>query len=166
MSFSIDQFRDVVETTLNYMGPKYNTEEAVDLLLLTAAQESHMGTYLQQLGAGPAKGVYQMEPDTLEDLYNNYLMYKPRHQQVLEKFTVKFLNLEFQLTTNIAYQTAAARLQYFRKPFNLPKKSSFKDEYDYVVALAKIWKQYWNTPKGKGTVEEAVANWGRFVKNI
>ena len=45
-----------------------NTSPAIDLLMGTCAQESHMGTYLRQLGGGPALGIFQMEPFTFLDL--------------------------------------------------------------------------------------------------
>ena len=35
-------------------APKLYSEDAVELLLLTAAQESDLGTYTRQLGGGPA----------------------------------------------------------------------------------------------------------------
>jgi hypothetical protein len=46
------------------------------LLLGTALTESGDMHYLHQLGNGPALGVYQMEPTTHEDIYDNYLKYK------------------------------------------------------------------------------------------
>ena len=42
----------------------------------TAIVESGL-TYLKQHGDGPALGVWQIEPATHEDLYTNFLDYRP-----------------------------------------------------------------------------------------
>jgi hypothetical protein len=73
MAFDKKQFRDLIQRTLQDLG--MHSESAVNLLLGTAAQESQFGTYFRQIGGGPALGVFQMEPDTEIDIWDNYLRY-------------------------------------------------------------------------------------------
>ena len=143
---------------------KLDTQEAVDLLMLTAAQESCLGRYIRQKGGGPALGIFQMEPATLNDLYDNYLKYHDDKLKVLQSFRT-MCSLEMDLTGNLLYQIAAARLQYFRKPEKLPSKANYADAYGYVFELAKYWKKHWNTSAGKGTVKQAVQNYYQYVLN-
>jgi hypothetical protein len=75
MGLNVHQFRSyVLRPTLERIGLHSNSAEI--LLLGTALTESGDMHYLRQLGNGPALGVYQMEPTTHEDIYDNYLKYK------------------------------------------------------------------------------------------
>ena len=49
---------------------------AEELVLGTAIVESGL-TYLRQHGDGPALGLWQVEPSTQNDLYTNFLNYRP-----------------------------------------------------------------------------------------
>lgn len=60
----------IIRPTLVEMGHYSPAAEA--LLLGTAAHESHGGRYLSQI-RGPARGIYQMEPATHDDLWRHYL---------------------------------------------------------------------------------------------
>lgn len=139
--------------------------EAVDLLMLTAAQESHCGKYIYQFGKGPALGIFQMEPRTLEDLHQNYLYFRKGTSAKLEQFKTTFHF--FDLEGNIPYQIAAARLYYLRFPAIVPHREWFRadDDFLYVSALARYWKKYWNTYAGAGTVKEAINSYNLFVRN-
>ena len=48
---------------------------AEELVLGTAIVESSL-IYISQHGAGPALGLWQVEPATHDDLYANYLSYR------------------------------------------------------------------------------------------
>jgi hypothetical protein len=135
--------------------------EAVDLLMLTAAQESHCGKYIYQLGRGPARGIFQMEPRTLDDLYFNFLSFRRDLAEKLDMFRASYPELD--LEANIAFQIVAARLYYYRFPAIIPKWEWFKAEA-YINALAQYWKKYWNTYAGAGSVKEAVNNYNLYVK--
>ncbi|MEE9541175.1 MAG: hypothetical protein V3V85_06750, partial [Candidatus Thorarchaeota archaeon] len=56
------------------LWPGASREAAVNLLLGTVYQESTINgiTHLKQVG-GPALGIYQIEPDTEHDTWENYL---------------------------------------------------------------------------------------------
>lgn len=156
MAFNARQFRGlVVRPTLQYLTPDIPySEEAEDLLVMTAAHESHLGTYLKQLN-GPALGVYQMEPATLEDIWNNYLEYR---QDIKSKLYLLCGDVYYggpeELVTNLQFATAMARVHYYRVPEALPRSTDFETRSDYVRALAKYAKKYYNTEKGKATVED------------
>lgn len=147
------QFRElVVVPTLKYLDSVIPfSEEAVDLLMLTAAHESKGGTYLKQIN-GPALGIYQMEPETEADIWENYLDYRRKIWEKLEKLTGTAILLDRDgedLIHNLAYATAMARVHYFRVPQPLPKK----EEENYLLKLAAYAKVHYNTHLGKATPE-------------
>ena len=118
--------------------------------MLTAAQESHLGEYMYQIGNGPARGCWQMEPDTELDIWNNYVAFRPELIEMLSGYTTKSGN---DLRDNIAYQIVMARLHYKRVPEPIPSS---------VEGMAEYWKRYYNTYAGKGTAKEAVENYTRL----
>ena len=69
------QLRNLIRRVLIGIGGY--SEEAENLLMGTAAQESALGEYIRQLGNGPALGIFQMEPETFDDIVRNYLSYRP-----------------------------------------------------------------------------------------
>lgn len=155
MSINCTQLKnEIIKPTLEHLG--MYSESAVNLLLGTAAQESHMGKYIKQISGGPAVGIYQMEPATHDDIHTNYLSYRPG----LEDKVFEFLGnapstLAQHLIGNLFYATAMARLHYLRVKEPLPKA-------DDVEGLAEYWKDHYNTEAGKGTVEEFKENYARF----
>ncbi len=58
------QLRELIQVVLK----EYDlySRDAEELLMLTAATESNLGYYIKQKGGGPALGIFQCEPDTLE----------------------------------------------------------------------------------------------------
>ncbi len=131
------------------------SEAAENLLLGTAAQESQMGRYLRQIN-GPALGIYQCEPATHEDIFDNYLIYHGELLGAVTKLTVLHLPRTQQLAWNLMYATAIARIHYLRIKEPLPKA-------DDIVSLGCYWKNHYNTHLGKGTVEEYVKSYTAMV---
>lgn len=160
-----NQFREfVVVPTLKYLDPVISySEEAVDLLMMTAAHESKGGTYLKQI-KGPALGVYQMEPATHYDIYKNYLRFNPKIKSLLEDFTINagiILQEGEDMVFNLAYATAMARVHYYRVPKALPKRDVITEwvtpemrEDDYLRELAEYAKKHYNTYLGKAEPED------------
>lgn len=149
------QFRDLITETLTDLEPEipYNGA-AVELLMLTAAQESKLGTYLQQL-KGPALGVFQVEPATHDDLVQTFLKSRPTLVQKIKDIAgVDHFDSRL-LKFNLVYATIFARLVYFRKPSPLPGSD--------IEALATYWKKHYNTYLGAGTKEEAIENYRRYA---
>jgi len=127
---------------------------AVELLMLTAAQESKLGYYWRQLGQGPARGIFQMEPATEKSLWQNYLKYRPDKTAIIARYDTAD---EDDLWWNLGYQIIIARMKYLPVPEALP------NHFD-VEGMAEYWKKYWNTYEGKGTVQEAILNYFEYCK--
>lgn len=152
MSIDKGQLKELIVETLNEIN--MYSESAVNLLMGTAAQESHLGTYIKQI-KGPAKGVFQMEPLTCMDIYENYLIYQPQLlHYILENIAIKFSPNE--LVWNIKFSIIMCRLHYMRVPKKLPGS-------DNIHEMGCYWKKYYNTNLGKGTIEEFKRNYKRFI---
>lgn len=152
LMFDCKQFRQyVVRPALEDIG--LWSQEAEDLLVGTAAVESKLGTYLHQVGGGPAMGVFQMEPATHDDIWNNYLAYKDWKWN-LTKITNSYGAED--MIYNLRYAAAMARIHYRRVPEPLPNRHTFASKASYIVALGAYWKEHYNTHLGAGTVEKFV----------
>ena len=145
---------EVVIPTLQYL--RMDSGFARQLLLGTVAQESRMGRWLVQLGGGPALGIYQMEPDTHDDIWLNYLTYRPSLVKKLEALLIPGMPKLEQLKGNLFYATAMARIHYRRVTEPFPKVST-------ANALGQYWKDHYNTEYGHGSVAQFEKNYKRHV---
>lgn len=129
------------------------SEAAEELLMLTAAQESHLGTYLRQGwkklddGKGAALGPFGVEKKTFGWLK---ALYGASHE-------LGWRDAE-EMQWDLLLAAKAARLRYRVVKEPLPSATDLQ-------GLARYWKQYYNTVDGEGTVEEALANYRLFVQN-
>ena len=121
---------------------------AEELVFGTAIVESGL-TYLKQHGDGPALGLWQVEPATHDDLYTNFLNYRPELGSKLIELRAAGLSLDENLATNLMYGAAVCRLCYYRKPDALPEAGDIEGQ-------AAFWKQHYNTIFGAGTVSKYV----------
>ena len=121
---------------------------AEELVLGTAIVESGL-TYLKQHGDGPALGLWQVEPATHDDLYTNFLNFRPKLGSKLIELRAAGLSLDENLATNLMYGAAVCRLCYYRKPDALPEAGDIEGQ-------AAFWKQHYNTIFGAGTVSKYV----------
>jgi len=130
------------------------SEDALNLVYNTGLVESNY-KYLKQV-KGPARGLWQCEPWVAVDICKNYLKYR----ESLMKKVAKTCKLEWYyflepkekdwediLTNNITAQICMCRLHYRRVPKPLPKN---------LMEQASQWKKYYNSSKGKGTVEKFI----------
>lgn len=141
------QFRRFVTGVLFEYG--LHSAEAVDLLLGTAAQESHFGKYLRQNVKEfdinrHAMGTFQMEKATF-----NWLQLKYD-----KRFPVLQLRQHFEMEYDLKLATLMCRLRYLVDPKPLPKT---------LKGQAQAWKRIYNTVHGSGTTEEYIKNYNRFV---
>lgn len=136
------------------MDGRASSPAAINLLLGTAAVESALGEDLVQDGNGPARGLFQMEADTERWLLDGYLARRIVMRQAVTDLTVPLP--DYELTGNLFYATALARVLYWTKPEPLP-------EADDVEGLAAYWKQHYNTPGGHGTVAKFCLDYRRMV---
>jgi hypothetical protein len=154
MPFDKKQFQDLIERVIRDLN--MHSRAAVHLLLGTAAQESGFGTYLRQVGGGPALGVFQMEPATERDIWQHWLDF--REDLAFEVWATSGVSCSnFRaLESNIAYQIAMARIHYRRVKEPLPPHND-------ISGLARYWKRHYNTPEGKGAEKEFVENYKKYV---
>jgi hypothetical protein len=145
----------VVVPTLESMGevfPGANSEHAVNLLIGTVFQESVFGdeTRLKQV-QGPALGIYQIEPATNQDTWDNYLAFREdRASWVRGLASQNCSDFDAELVTNLRYATAIARIKYWRSQFEWPEDA--KDTY----ALGVIWNDHYNANPVHGFPEDFV----------
>lgn len=145
MAYNHSQFSNLITKVLKEVN--LYTPSAAAILLGTAAKESSFGTFLRQLNGGPALGPFQIEPATF-----TYLKYKYQDRfPAIESYT--FDQLEYDIKASIIM----ARLKYFSISGPLP-------DADDILALAKYWKKYYNTPLGDGTVDQFITAWNKYIK--
>ena len=146
------QFRDlIIRPTLEALGGPQDSEAAVELLLATALHESRL-TYLKQI-RGPALGVYQMEPATHDDIWDNFLSRTPEIR-LREAITRKPAPA---MVWDLAYATLMARIHYWRVTDEpLPEAGD-------APAMAKYWKDHYNTHLGAGTEEQFLSAWANHM---
>ncbi len=148
----------IIRTTLLHLDPVIPYSMAAENLLMgTCAQESAMGKYRFQIN-GPAVGIFQMEPATHQDHYANYLKYLDDMINKLFDINPRAGIHGFQwVPDDHWYAAAMCRVHYYRVSDPLPE--------DNPEALAQYWKKFYNTEQGKGTVEEFVKNYERYVED-
>ena len=144
-------FRDfVIRPTIKSLG-LWSTE-AEELLLGTALKESGL-IHRVQLGGGPARGLFQMEPATHDDIWDNYLRYHKALATLAKSLKSRPTAAgAYELRNNDRYAAAMARIHYKRAPAPLPAAGD-------VQAMAAYWKRYYNTIHGAGTVAQYVHTW-------
>lgn len=136
----------VIEPVLAHLGAAYATEAAVRLLLGTAAAESNMGQYLNQIGRGPAASIYQIERPTYEWTLTTVMQRWPDlHRRALEFCLPVGCPDDFvEMKGNLYWATAVCRLVYWWRPDPLPAP-------DDVAGMSSYWKRHYNTEAGAGT---------------
>ena len=147
MAFNKEQFRELIEDVLREAD--LYSPSAVELLMLTCAVESNFGTYIKQI-KGPALGVFQMEPATHDDIWDNYI----RYHSIGEFFPYKYSKAEL-LRYDLRYAIIMSRIYYLRYKYPLPAA-------DDVEGLAEYWKRLYNTRFGKGTVKKAIEKYKEY----
>lgn len=154
MSFDKHQFRDFIDRVLKAVN--LHSEAATDLLLKTAAHESRFGTYLRQVGGGPALGVFQVEPDTEKDIWINYLRFNSELADKIKLLTGVDGPNQSALEGDLRYQVIMARLVYRRVKFPLPSPID-------IVAQARYWKKHYNTMLGAGNENDFIKSAEKYV---
>ena len=139
MSFEPGQFREcVIVRTLKDLGAY--SKSADNLLFGTAAQESQLGRYLVQI-KGPALGIFQMEPATHEDIWTNFLSYRPPLKElVLDLIGMARQPFSDELITNLRYACIMARIHYLRVAAPLPFYNDLESLGAYCNIRAPVIK--------------------------
>lgn len=127
---------------------------AVDLLVETCAQETHGGRLRDRHPLKHGVGLYQFDPIGFKHVQQNT---HPRNREkVRGAFGVDIQTVKYeQLADDPLLSTIFARLFYYLIPHDLPATQ---------LGRAQLWKQYYNTVKGKGTVAEYLKNAQVYVR--
>ena len=146
MGIDTSDLRRLIQETL--VPRKLWSQGVEELLIMTVAVESDGGSHLYQYGLGPASGIFQMERATEEDIWSNYIAYRPSLSAHLD-------GVQRHLPGNIVYQIIMARILYMRCKAPIPAHTDIK-------GLARYYKDIWNTPAGKSTVEIAIEKYKKY----
>lgn len=145
----------IIRPTLSALG--LNSPAAEELMMGTCAHESKGGTYLKQLN-GPALGAWQMEQATHDDIWKRYLPNQPiKCSLMVNHCQIRTQPAAEIMVYHLTYACAMARLAYARHEEVIPKD---------LEGQAAYWKQYYNTKKGSGTVEEYIADYQAFIGSV
>lgn len=129
-----------------------HSDAAEDLVMGTAAQESHL-QYVKQLGGGPALGLFQVEPFTYNDYWDSYI----DDREDLRNTILKAIHTVGEphpdrVIWDLRYAAIMCRIHYRRIRSPLPHHGDVK-------GYAAYWKKYYNTIHGSGTEEEFMENY-------
>jgi len=154
---NIVQFREsIVKSTLNDI--LMYSQAAEELLVFTCAVESLGGTYIRQI-KGTALGIYQMEPETYTDIWQNYLKAHPNLCMMLfTNFNIGFIPSEERLIYDLRFATVMCRIFYARIKEPLPNPKDENSIWNY-------YKRYYNTNMGKSFKEYAITKYHEFIRD-
>ena len=128
------------------------TPAAEELLLGTAIVESDL-LHRKQFGGGPARGLFQMELVTHDDIWANFLKYRPDLAQAISALmTSPAADKHWDLEKNDKYASAMARAHYLRSSAPLPRPGD-------IQTMAQYWKVNYNTWQGQGTESKYLEKW-------
>jgi len=154
--FNVAQFRALLVRPVLDSLQMYS-EAAEELLVFTCAAESNGGTYLHQV-KGPALGIYQCEPLTHTDIWQNYIIHRYSLTSILSlKFNCPRVPEPDRLVYDLHYATAICRLHYRRQPSALPDAKDVEGMWEY-------YKKYYNTSKGKAKRDKALETYEAFLQ--
>lgn len=143
----LDQLKQTITAVQKCISIPSN-EHTTLLLLETSAVESSRGIDMIQKG-GSARGILQMMPST-ERFLKKWLK---KHHPSIHKEIISFYNnnksVEWNRSYNVPYQIAMSLAYYWHKCGDkLPSLITTRED------RAKVWKRYYNTYKGKGTISK------------
>lgn len=152
---NIAQFRQlIVESTLRDLV--LYSADAEELLVFTCAVESLGGHFLHQVN-GPALGIYQMEPTTHNDLWQNYIKNKSGLFMILlHSFNTTQQPSEERLIYDLRYATAMTRIYYERVPEPIPSANDVDAIWDY-------YKTHYNTAAGAAEKDASITKYRDFL---
>jgi len=147
---------------LDKLIPGVYSEAAIELLIGTIAKESAGGIHIRQVGGGPARGIYQIEPKTHQSQYKNYLAYRPDLLEFVKSFAPGFC-VQGNYIDDVAlycpqYATLIARLKYWRVTEPLPAAND-------LMGLGQYWDKYYNANPDHGHPHEWV-KWYKKARGI
>ncbi|HEY1503196.1 MAG TPA: hypothetical protein VGF92_02790, partial [Stellaceae bacterium] len=147
----------IIVPTLLMLGNALGGTAAEEILLGIALQESSGGHWLAQIN-GPARGIWEMEKATHDDIWVNFLKFNSSLAVRVSELSVPVIDRVEQLAGNLYYACAMARIDLLRAPEPLPPAGD-------IAAQADYYKRHYNSARGKATVDEYLANWRAAFPN-
>lgn len=147
--------REMIREVLIETDYALYSEDAVELLMGTAAVETDFGFYLKQIPDGPGQGIFSIEPDTEDSIWNHHLKYRKPRASAVARVTGIAEPTPSALFRRFDYQIIMARLKYRTCPGALPDAG---DIYD----MAKYWNKFYNANPNFGTESEFVEKYCRY----
>ena len=135
--------KEIIDFALK--GIRKYSPEAAQLVFRTGMAESGY-RQLSQYGGGPGVGYFQVEENTIRDISENFLLYRPEQKAMVMGFGFDDTGAIERVKGSIILQAIFCRYTYWRAPAALPKLNDSK-------AQAEYWKKWYNTEGGKGTPE-------------
>lgn len=132
----------VVRPTLKRLGMHSAASE--NLVWITGIAESRY-QYIKQV-RGPALSWWQIEPETMDWLWFDYLARRKDLRDSVEDLTAPMPILE-QLPWNAALACALCRVRYWTVPEKLP-------DAEDADGMGRYWKNHYNTAGGAGDPEK------------
>ena len=145
----MNEIMKTIADTIREMPACYHGDNVNILMFGTIAQESHLGKYRKQIN-GEALGIPQIERPTFGHVFKRY-------EKLIRSIFPELIEINFEmLETNDKLAIVVARLKYWTIPVFIPAA-------DDLEGIANYWKKYYNTAKGKGTVEQFLKNYELLV---
>ena len=160
---SVGQIRSLVENTCLEMGEKFASKDAIDLVVSTGIVESRY-EYIRQMGNGPARSFWQVEPASAVDNLAHYLKHRKNLMGKCAKASLvdlKYWQMFDEdlwaeiLEKNIAAGIIHCRLKYWRVPKKMPNT---------IEEQAIYWKKYYNTEGGAGDPQHLIESAKKWIK--
>lgn len=140
--------RDIVIAVCNVLGHGAPANCAVDLMLETAAQETHCGQIADPTPNGAGRGLFQIDPIAFNDICQRA---RPNDVNLIsQNFGINIRTVRHDALDHSPLLSAIfCRLFYKLLPAPIPAT---------LVERAAYWKKYYNTELGAGTVGQYVNN--------
>lgn len=145
---NISQLKNlVIKPSLEFIG--LYSDAACNLVTGTALVESG-ASYLHQVGTGPACGLWEVEPGTEKDCWDNYLRYNAELSTKVRQLMGQGPEIpNAQLIGNLFYGAAICRIKYARSLHPLPAAND-------AAGLANYHKSIYNTALGAANAEKNI----------
>lgn len=152
----IDLLDEAVRPALAALGERWAGRSAEQLLIGTAAVESHL-RYLRQIGGGPGIGFWQGEPRTFHDILKrlNREQYADLRLSLVCLATVQEPEPD-EMAWNLRFAAAMARMKYRDAKPDLPEPWDITGFEDYH-------KRFYNSALGATRPGEFTRAWNELI---
>lgn len=139
------QCREFAQSVVDVLG---GGPLAVNLLLETAAQETHLGQYRDPTPRYAGTGLCQVDLVSFSDIKKRT---RSKHlDKILDVFGINLIDVDYlELESSPLLAFIFCRLHYKLKPEKIPVS---------LIDRAQYWKTHYNTRAGKGTPDEYIKN--------